>query len=256
MHSQIYIPHANAWTPVEKARGILDAMPEDERMQLPVRTVFPGSMGGGLRAESIDEKKHTADFVISTEKPVVDSYWGPPTSLAASGMRSYNSDDEDLGPVLFMHEHCWVAGRTVKDWVQGKKNLSRCEFDVEDELGSWLFGKVQRRFIRMASVGYRKLKWYDVAENETDKATGLKGPLRRVTEWERLEWSVVAVGANPDAVGRGLSGLGMSPAAVARVFSSFLAGQEAVPVRSLKLARPHGFRLSRAPAKGLRLERH
>jgi len=199
----VYVDDERGYVEVDKSREYLDGMDPEERTRLPVRAVLPECRAN---LKSVNEAKHTVDFIISTEKPVRDSLWDPPASLAADGMVT-NTRYDDNPVVCFMHDYVYVVGRSEKLWTLGKKNLSRVYFDYEDEVGAWLFGKVLRGFIRMASVGFRKLQWYDIGEGEKDKKTGLTGPVRRVTKWELIEWSIVSIGANPDALGRSLAGV-------------------------------------------------
>jgi len=178
---------------------------------------------------------------------VRDSLYAPPSSLATDGAQLDRYQENQV--VLFMHEMVWVAGRTIKIWHAGKKIMARAEFDVGDELGAWLFGKIQRGFIRMASVGFRKLQWYDVEEGAKDQATKLAGPVRRVTSWELLEWSVVSIGANPEALGRSFARVtGANPLAAQRAFQQPQGGGSFhLPVST----RSDDFRLS--PSRGFHL---
>lgn len=207
----IFCGEERGYLEVDKSREFLDGMDPEKRARLPIRACLPE-----CRAElnSVDEAKHTVDFVISTEKPVRDSFYDPPASLAANGMVTEGRYAEN--PIVcFMHDYTAAIARTLKLWTLGKKNLARAEFDYADEVGKYIFGKVQRGYIKMASVGFRKLEWYDIAEGVKDRATGLTGPVRRVTKWELIEWSVVTIGANPEALGRSLAGV-MGPVAATR----------------------------------------
>lgn len=195
----IYLPDKKDWFSVDEAKRLAAADGGAALEASHVRACFPDAILRG-----IDEQEKSAEFVISTESPVRDSYYAPPTSLDSEGV---NLERFRANPVvLFMHEQVWTAGVSSLPRVEGKSLVARVTFDAEDDLGAWLWGKVRRKIIRMASVGFRKLAWYDVDEGATDAATGLAGPVRRATEWELLEWSVVAIGANAEALGRGLSG--------------------------------------------------
>lgn len=159
-----------------------------------------------VRMESIDEKEHTAEFVISTESPVRDRPWGNPTALSMKGvvLKDYRANPV----VLAQHQHgpIEVVGRSLsigKEIVDDRNILvSRVQFDVDDEFAARVWGKVQRGFLRAASIGFRVLRRRTVEEGQVDQSMGLKGPVDIATQWRLLEWSIVAVGADAESLGR------------------------------------------------------
>ncbi len=174
----------------------------------PIIRAFCGEEGiECLRMASIDEKAHTAEFVISSETPVRDRSWGNPTSLSMQGavLKDYRANPV----VLHQHQHGapTVVGRSLKvgvEEVAGKKVLvARAQFDFEDEgLGKLVWGKIARGFLRAASIGFSPIRIRTVEAGQIDQATGLKGPVDIATQWRMAEWSVVAVGADGESLGR------------------------------------------------------
>lgn len=162
---------------------------------------------GAIRMETLDVENHTAEFVIATEEPVRDSAWAPPTSLSMKGavLKYYKSNPV----VLAQHQHGAIetVGKTLKVWTEidadGRNVLvARVQFDVDDEFANRVWGKVKRGFLRAASIGFRVTRTRDVEEKQVDQASGLTGPVRIATQWRLLEWSIVAVGADSQALGR------------------------------------------------------
>jgi phage head maturation protease len=126
-------------------------------------------------------------------------------------MSGVNLQDYRANPVvLAQHENSLIAtvGRTEKIWVEaGEKRgqgvlVARAVFDVDDELGKRVWGKIERGFLRAASVGFVVTRTRLLEEGREDRDTGFTGPVRFATAWRVLEWSVVGVGADPSALGR------------------------------------------------------
>jgi hypothetical protein len=151
---------------------------------------------------SIDEEKNYAEFVIATAAPVRDSYYGPPTSLQMGGVNMKRYKNNPV--VLAQHKHgvLEVIGTGSSIRVENDELICGCTFDVDDEFAARVWGKVKRKVLRMASVGFLVTRERLIQEGKTDKKTGLTGPVRLATAWELHEWSIVAVGADPDALGR------------------------------------------------------
>jgi hypothetical protein len=168
------------------------------------RTYLGEGDAGAVRLASIDKEKHEVEFVIATDAPVQDSFYGPPTALSMKGaiLKEFRKNPV----VLAQHENAvlGVVGRSLKEWVEGDRLISRAAFDVGDEWSARVWGKIERGFLRGASIGYRVVRTRNVEEGQTDKATGLVGPVRIGLQWRLLEWSVVAVGADSESLGRGL----------------------------------------------------
>lgn len=204
------------------------------------RTFLGADECGAVRANTIDEKAHTAEFVIATEAPVQDRPWQVPMSLSMAGVNLQRFRKSRV--VLAQHQNgvLEVVGRSLKEWVEkgdqpGQGQLcSLVEFDVGDEFSNRVWGKVQRKFVRAASAGFFVNRERCVEEGQTDQKTGFVGPVRIATAWQLYEWSVVAVGADPDALGRKGPGPEVTAGAVSRFSLAGCLRKE--PVLKLKFA--------------------
>ncbi len=88
-----------------------------------------------------------------------------------------------------------VIGRCVKLQVKDKQLIATIEFDTEDDYAKVIAGKVERDFIRMASM------YADIIESSTDPALSLPGQVyETVTKCKLIEISIVPVGGNDDAL--------------------------------------------------------
>lgn len=101
--------------------------------------------------------------------------------------------------VLYYHEEAknpkQVVGRVVKLYKENKQLIADVEFDTEDEFAALLAGKVERGFIRMASLHA------DVKETSIEPSLILEGQtLETVTKCKLVEISIVPIGGNDDAL--------------------------------------------------------
>ncbi|SCY94630.1 HK97 family phage prohead protease [Flavobacterium caeni] len=104
--------------------------------------------------------------------------------------------------VLYYHERyngkdrgSEVIGRVVKLWIEDKKLLAEIEFDVDDEFAAKIAGKVERGFIRMASM------YADVLSTSSAPEDLLPGQVyETVTQCKLIEISIVDIGGNDDAL--------------------------------------------------------
>ena len=178
-------------------------MPEPKkRTDIIHRTYYGDEESGTIRMATLDKENHRAEFIITTEEPVKDSYYGPPRSLSMKGV---NLKRYRMNPVvLAQHTHgpLEVVGKTIKVYTEGDKLIALVEFDIDDEFSARVWGKIERGYLRAASVGYRVTRERIVEEGKEDKATGLVGPVSIATAWTLIEWSVVAVGADAASLGR------------------------------------------------------
>ena len=100
-------------------------------------------------------------------------------------------------PVMFYNHDEWSVpiGRWENIRVDGGKLLADPVFDTEDENARKIAGKVERGFLRMASIGFR------VVETSDDPTKVLPGQkLPTVTRWQLREASIVGIGANHNAL--------------------------------------------------------
>lgn len=169
------------------------------------RTCFGEEGDGAIRMATLDKERHTAEFVIATSQPVRDNPYGPPTSLVMKQGSVILKDYRSNPVILAQHEHGLpqVIGRSLKVWQEDGNLIALAQFDAEDKgLGEMTWGKIERGFIRAASIGFRTIRTREIEEGQTDAETGLKGPVRLATQWRLYEWSVVAVGADSGSLGR------------------------------------------------------
>jgi HK97 family phage prohead protease len=100
-------------------------------------------------------------------------------------------------PVMFYNHDDWSMpiGRWDNVRIEDGKLLADPVFDTEDENARKIAGKVERGFLRMASVGFR------VVETSDDPMKMLPGQkLPTVTRWQLREASIVGIGANHNAL--------------------------------------------------------
>lgn len=104
--------------------------------------------------------------------------------------------------VLYMHNRNEykpngneVIGRTVSLKKEAGKLIAEVEFDEADEFAKQIAGKVERGFIKMASLGA------DVIETSMDTDLVFPGQtLETVTKCKMVELSIVDIGGNDEAL--------------------------------------------------------
>lgn len=107
--------------------------------------------------------------------------------------------------VLFMHEREFdknadnkgraVIGRCIKLYKKGTELIAVIEFDMADEFAARIAGKVERGFIRMASM------FADVKSASSEPELLLPGQIyETVTACKLVEISIVEIGGNDDAL--------------------------------------------------------
>ena len=146
--------------------------------------------------ESVDKECRTFEFVISSE--AVDSY-GTVFKMDGWDLRGYEKNPV----VCYQHRSSSpdpddVIG-TSELFIEDNKLMARVTF--EDAETNAKAEKVRKKVLngtlKMASVGARVLDYrFGVEEKNENKETIY------FTKTELVEWSVVAVGANPDALKR------------------------------------------------------
>lgn len=135
----------------------------------------------------------THTFVINTDNVNEYGY-----RVLTSGIDT--SQYEKNPVVLYGHTRAYddpkrVVGRCVKLWKEDGKLLAEIEFDEADEFAKELAGKVERGFIRMASL------YADVIETSIDPLHLLPNQsLETVTKSKLVEISIVDIGGNDEAL--------------------------------------------------------
>jgi hypothetical protein len=100
-------------------------------------------------------------------------------------------------PVMLLNHDDWAMpiGRWENIRVEGTQILADAVFDEKDERALQVSGKVERDFIRAASIG----AWVDEAsEDDFLKMQGQSGPT--VIRWTAREASICTIGANHNAL--------------------------------------------------------
>ena len=150
-----------------------------------------------VKPESFNEEERTAVFVISTED--VDSY---KTVFRAEGwdteqyMRNpvvaYNHNVHDANPDN-------IIGITERIWKEGTSTLAEVRFeDAEtNPLAEKVYRKVKNGTLRMASINAQIDKYHMGKRDAGEDPDVVYFDKQRL-----MEWSVVSVGANPNAFKR------------------------------------------------------
>ena len=139
----------------------------------------------------LDAEQRIMRFIVSTETVDRDG-----DILKASG---WNLDSYRKNPVvLFAHNYTQPAvGKAVNIEVKSKRLVSDVQF-APTTFGNELWQLYSGGFMRAASVGFKPLEWDEV---ETADAQDAGYPQGRVyKKQELLEWSLVPVPSNPDAL--------------------------------------------------------
>lgn len=114
--------------------------------------------------------------------------------------------------VLFAHDSLSLpVGRSLREWTDGGALRSQVEFTPHEmnPLGASVGAMVRGGFLRAASVGFAPLEW---AANEERKSEHWWGPAIDYKRQELLEYSIVPIPANPEAlVGAKSAGIDLAP---------------------------------------------
>ncbi|HBX44472.1 MAG TPA: hypothetical protein DEG28_01065 [Porphyromonadaceae bacterium] len=100
-------------------------------------------------------------------------------------------------PVMYLNhdDYGTPIGRWENIRIENGQLLADAVFDMEDEEGKKIAGKVDRGFLKMASIGFRAL--------ERSEETKLMLPGQQyptVTKWRLREASIVGIGSNHNAI--------------------------------------------------------
>lgn len=147
-----------------------------------------------LTPEMIENRE--AEFVISSEAK--DTY---DTIFMADGAEL---ERYELNPIVAYGHRTWsdnpdmILGTSVV-FQEGKLTIARVRFEDADTnpTAEKVWKKVQAGTLRMASIGANILEW-----RMGDESKGEDKSVVYFTRWELLEWSIVPIGSNPDALKR------------------------------------------------------
>ena len=147
-----------------------------------------------LSAENI--KNREVEFVISTEAP--DTY-GTVFKMSGWNLTRYqNNPIVAFGHRTYGENPDTIIG-TSEVFVDGDVLVGRVRFESAEDnpLAEKVFRKVQNGILRMASIGANPIRGH-----WGDEKLGENRDLIYFDEQELLEWSIVAIGSNPEALAR------------------------------------------------------
>lgn len=148
-----------------------------------------------------DEMKENrqAEFVISTE--AVDTY---DTVFKIDG---WDLERYQRSPIVFYNHKSWsddpdmIIG-TSEVRIEGNQLIATVTFEENNPVADKVWRKVQNGTLNMASIGANPIEWrwgnFDKGENPD---------VIYFVRQELLEWSIVPVGSNPDALKRSVENL-------------------------------------------------
>lgn len=182
------------WTEVEQTWEPVDI----ERMKEKKRSASPSTARNGVQRRSIpvnvreNEDKDTVTFEISNDG--LDRHG---TILNPGGARTDNFESNPV--VLFNHgrgpQGSMPIGRAPSVFTRDDSLFAEVRFDGDDDFASEVERKVRNGFLNAASVGFEPI------EQDTRVVDGDEVPA--FEEWELVEFSIVPVPSNPDALVEG-----------------------------------------------------
>lgn len=146
---------------------------------------------------SFDEEARTAEMVFATGHQVRRFDFLEGEFMEELSMEKKHVDVSRLkqGAVPFLKDHRrgidQVLGIVEEARFDGEQGTAKVRFSEREEVQG-LIKDIQSGILRNVSVGYRVKKFEKIGENE-----GV--PVLRATDWEPLEVSSVAIGADPNA---------------------------------------------------------
>ena len=153
-----------------------------------------------IRAITDEQKeKRQAEFVISTE--AVDTY---DTVFKIDG---WDLERYNRSPIVFYNHKSWsddpdmIIG-TSEVRVEGNQLIALLTLEEGNPVADTVWRKIQNGTLRMASIGANPIEWrlgdFDKGENPD---------VIYFIRQELLEWSIVPLGSNPDALKRSVESL-------------------------------------------------
>lgn len=153
-----------------------------------------------IRAITDEQKeKRQAEFVISTE--AVDTY---DTVFKIDG---WDLERYNRSPIVFYNHKSWsddpdmIIG-TSEVRVEGNELIALLTLEEGNPVADKVWRKVQAGTLNMASIGANPIEWrwgdFDKGENPD---------VIYFIRQELLEWSIVPLGSNPDALKRSVESL-------------------------------------------------
>lgn len=141
-------------------------------------------------------KNRTAEFVISSEAP--DTY-GTVFKISGWDLKRYEANPiVAFGHRTYSENPDMIIG-TSEVFIEGDKLIGRVRFESAEDnpLAEKIYKKVQNGTLRMASIGANPMKGH-----WGDEKLGEDRDVIYFDQQELLEWSIVPIGSNPDALKR------------------------------------------------------
>lgn len=145
------------------------------------------------------KEKRQAEFVISTE--AVDTY---DTVFKIDG---WDLERYNRSPIVFYNHKSWsddpdmIIG-TSEVRIEGNQLIALLTLEEGNPVAEKVWRKIQNGSLNMASIGANPIEWrwgdFDKGENPD---------VIYFIRQELLEWSIVPVGSNPDALKRSVENL-------------------------------------------------
>lgn len=141
-------------------------------------------------------KNREAEFVISTE--AIDTY-GTVFKVTGWDLKRY-----ELNPIVCYGHRTWDGNPDMiigisEVYIDGEQLIGKVRFETEDvnPIAEKIWKKVQNGTLRMASIGANPKRGH-----WGDEKLGEDKDVIYFDEQELLEWSIVPIGSNPDALKR------------------------------------------------------
>lgn len=152
------------------------------------------------KAESVNEAKKEIVYVITSS--AVDRY----KEITDPNGCEKEAYDKAKKTVFFNHNYNLVVGRSLWEKQQDEKWIASLSFADSTDFAKDMWNLAKDGFVGMTSIGFiPKALEINALEEITDLKVTNRSEYDPKTEiwvwrkWELLEWSLVGVGANPDA---------------------------------------------------------
>lgn len=147
-----------------------------------------------------DEGDSVYRFVITSNTPdryndIVEAQGGDFTHYMRNPVVFYNHNTHgDMLPI----------GKCLSFEVQDNKIIAEVVFDKEDEFACRIESKIARGYLNAVSIGFIPLEGYECSPNDLGLDSSTLRPISNTvgvyTKWEIIEFSVVGIPANTDAL--------------------------------------------------------
>jgi hypothetical protein len=156
--------------------------------------------------ETINVEQRTVEMVLTTSNPVRMFGWDVGEFVEVLSMKSEHirwGRAENGLPTLDCHWRIRIRdqiGIVEKTWLDGEKMKGLVRFSKRESVED-IFQDIVDRIYRNGSIGYRVYKYQDITQGDDARL-----PTLLAIDWEPIEFSLVPVGADPDAGVRSVDG--------------------------------------------------